>query len=217
MRHLNGHICPFCNGNNLLHYGAPAHDAASKTVCIVACQTCEAGWQWPLQRTEQQSVVAFENAYTEHGAGTYFDPLKRDAVAHCQCEFLVNICQTPGRQLDIGCGDGNFARHMARRGWDVTGLDPALLAPVTEDHAPGRLRLQPGSMADLPVQQCFDLITLMDVIEHVEKPDQLIAEAATRFSRTSPNTRINSRPLGIVIGNLCVAAKIGEAGAGWRS
>jgi len=182
MLEINGHVCPFCNGQDLLHYSVPAHDAASKTVSIVECRTCEAGWQWPLQRTEQQSVVEFENAYTEHGEGTYFDPLKRDAVAHCQCEFLVKIFQTPGRQLDIGCGDGNFARHMASRGWDVIGLDPALLSLVTEDHSPGQLRLQPGSMTDLPEQQFFDLITLMDVIEHVEKPNQLVAEAATRLA-----------------------------------
>lgn len=177
----NGDFCPFCNGSDIFSFTAAAHDAAPRMVNIIECRTCEAGWQWPLQRSEQQSVVEFENSYAEHEEGTYFDPLKREAVAACQREFIETKTSPPARLLDIGCGDGNFARHMARRGWDVTGLDPALRAAVTEEASPGRLRLLPGSIAALPKHQVFEVITLWDVIEHVENPDQIVAAAADRL------------------------------------
>lgn len=182
MLNLNAQSCPFCNGENLLHYSAPAHDAAPLMVNIIRCNDCEAGWQWPLQRTEQQSAVAFENAYSDQNEGSYFDPTKRDSVARCQCEFLESKFAKPGRLLDIGCGDGNFARLMADRGWDVIGLDPAILSSVIEQKSAGCLRLQPGSIADLNQYDFFDVVTLWDVVEHVEKPAQLIAEAATRVA-----------------------------------
>ncbi len=208
MLNLKGNSCPFCNGDNLLRYSAPAHDAAPRRVNIVECRTCQAGWQWPLQRTEQQSVVEFENAYTKHGVGTYFDPLKRESVADCQREFLETKIQIPGRLLDVGCGDGNFARHMAGRGWNVVGLDPAMLSEVTEDRSPGRLRLQPGSIADLPEHEAFDAITLWDVVEHVEKPAQLIAQATTRLA-----------PGGMLVvetGNYQSAGRIQSHGTWWN-
>jgi SAM-dependent methyltransferase len=177
MLNPNDRSCPFCNGVQLCRFLAAAHDAQNEQVNIVECRTCEAGWQWPLRRSEQQSAIVFENAYAEHNDGSYFDLTKRDAVANCQVDFILEKRAQPGRLLDIGCGDGNFARHMARRGWDVTGLDPALSQGLVENVDLGRLSLQGHAMAELPHDQLFDVITMWDVVEHVEKPDQLIQAA----------------------------------------
>lgn len=208
MLNLNGDLCPYCNGTSLLRYSAPAHDAAPLMVNIIKCEACDAAWQWPLQRTAQQSVIEFQDAYSSQHESSYFDPIKREAVAHCQCEFLASKFAKPSRLLDIGCGDGNFARAMAKRGWNVVGLDPAILAPVTEEATGGRLTLQPGSIANLREHEVFDLITLWDVIEHVEKPGQLITEAATRLT-----------PGGVLVvetGNYQSAGRVQSRGAWWN-
>lgn len=208
MLNLNDQSCPFCNGDKLLRYQAPAHDAQHEQVHIVACQSCQAGWQWPLRRSEQQSAVAFENAYAEHDEGSYFDQKKRQTVAACQLEFIHARCPHAGRLLDIGCGDASFARPMAQRGWDVVGLDPALTRSVTEEFAPGRLSLQCHSVAELPAAQLFDLITLWDVVEHVERPDELLQQAAAHLA-----------PSGILIaetGNYQSAQRILSQGRWWN-
>lgn len=182
MLNLDDYSCPFCKGNNLLRFSALAHDAESLTVNVIQCNDCEAGWQWPLQRTERQSAVEFENAYKNQNEGSYFDPEKRDSVADCQRKFLQTKFEKPGRLLDVGCGDGSFGRLMAHHGWDVVGLDPVILTAVTERTLTGCLRLRPGGMADLNNGDFFDVVTLWDVVEHVEKPSQIIAEAAMRVA-----------------------------------
>jgi SAM-dependent methyltransferase len=35
---------------------------------------------------------------------------------------------TPGRALDVGCGEGADAVWLARRGWEVTAIDPSAVA-----------------------------------------------------------------------------------------
>lgn len=206
--HLNNRTCPFCNGDKLLRYSAPAHDSRSNQVHIIECRHCQAGWQWPLQRTEQDSITEFEQAYAAHVDGTYFDQNTREAVANCQFEFLKTRVSHPGRLLDVGCGDGHFARYIAHRGWDVVGLDPVLVEEIVEETADGRLSLRGYGIDELPIEQFFDVITLWDVIEHVEKPDQLIAQAAARLA-----------PGGILIvetGNYQCAGRINSQGTWWN-
>lgn len=175
---LNDQRCPFCGGERLRRFRVPAHDLPSATVSIVECRRCDAGWQWPLQRSERESAGVFHEAYAEQTEGSYFEASRRAAVAACQREFLAQRLPRPGRLLDVGCGDGSFAREMAAAGWDVLGLDPALPAPIDEARPPGRVRLTNQPLDTLPADAPFDLVTLWDVVEHVERPDRLIADAA---------------------------------------
>lgn len=38
------------------------------------------------------------------------------------------LARPPGKALDVGCGSGSHAIEMARRGWQVTGIDAVPLA-----------------------------------------------------------------------------------------
>lgn len=199
--------CPFCGCNLLTRYHADAHDTdfpKLNQVAITQCTSCIAAWQWPLQRTPAESVVEFLGAYDAQAKESYFDPTKRASIAQLQREFVMAEVETTGRLLDVGCGDGCFARIMAEQGWDVTGLDPALRCSVEAKN----LRLIRGTFSELPAGERYDAITLWDVIEHVEDPLKLIIEA---YKWLAPN--------GVMIietGNFQSSGRITEAQAWWN-
>lgn len=169
--------CPFCGRDTLIHYKVKAHDTNDPEtirVAITQCTFCIAAWQWPLQRTQAESVVAFLGAYEAQAKESYFDPAKRASIAELQREFIVNFALT-GSLLEVGCGDGCFAKIMATHGWRVTGLDPALPSDTETE----TVRLICGTFSALPADEKFDLITLWDVVEHVENPLNLIVEASS--------------------------------------
>lgn len=166
--------CPFCLGSNLKRFLVNAHDAPSATVSIIECRQCEAAWQWPRGRTTNESTCIFDQAYIEKGEGTYFDPEKRLSVAQCHTDFVRSTIKiSNARLLDIGCGDGIFARQIASTGWSVIGVDPAIPEDIPQFPHENLclVRAYSASTAE------FDVVTLFDVIEHVEDPVDFLAYA----------------------------------------
>ncbi len=86
--------------------------------------------------------------------------------------------------LDIGCGGGVLSEALAVRGARVTGIDMAGQAiEVAKLHL-----LESGldidyrltTAEDLAAQhaQCFDVITCLEMLEHVPDPESIVAAAA---------------------------------------
>jgi len=89
------------------------------------------------------------------------------------------------RVLDIGCGGGFLSNHLAALGHRVTGLDtsPDALAIAARYDQTGKVHYQQGDALKLPFEDgSFDVVCAMDFLEHVENPDQAIAEAARVLS-----------------------------------
>jgi 2-polyprenyl-6-hydroxyphenyl methylase / 3-demethylubiquinone-9 3-methyltransferase len=91
--------------------------------------------------------------------------------------------QSPARLLDIGCGAGLAAEALARRGFDVLGLDAAGAAiEAGRAHAQGHdlsLAYRVGVAEDLLAEaERFPVITALEVIEHVPDPAAFLATLA---------------------------------------
>jgi len=95
------------------------------------------------------------------------------------------------RVLDIGCGGGLLSEALAQSGADVTAIDLAPeLVKVARLHA-----LESGAKVDYRVQAAedlaaeqpgsFDVVTCMEMLEHVPDPGAII-EAAKPDSSTGP-------------------------------
>ena len=96
-------------------------------------------------------------------------------------KFILNSVGKPIKSLkilDIGCGGGILCEPLARLGAEVTGMDEnekAIL--VAKDHAKKmnlKINYIHGNISDINFQKKFDVITCMEVLEHVESIELLI-------------------------------------------
>ena len=85
------------------------------------------------------------------------------------------------RALDVGCGAGLLCEPLARLGADVTGLDAAaenIAAAQIHAAASGlSIDYRTGSVEDL-ADATYDLVTSLEVIEHVTDPAGFVAGLA---------------------------------------
>ena len=87
----------------------------------------------------------------------------------------------PCSLLDIGCGAGFLSNDMAARGHRAVGIDaaPEALAVAARHDRTRTARYLPGDAQRLPFAAgTFDVVCAMDLLEHVDRPEQVIAEAA---------------------------------------
>lgn len=88
------------------------------------------------------------------------------------------------RVLDLGCGDGLFTHLFAQAGATVTGVDPEAVA-IEQAREQMRLHTYPAGpptlltgMGDaLPLAEgVVDVVTMLDVIEHLPNPVRVLRE-----------------------------------------
>ncbi|MBI4432245.1 MAG: methyltransferase domain-containing protein [Candidatus Omnitrophica bacterium] len=81
-----------------------------------------------------------------------------------------------GRILDIGCGPGFFLDEAKKKGWDVAGVDLSAWAKSYNRDNFG-IEVFQGSLeeAHFP-DRSFDVVVMMDVIEHLDDPKAILTE-----------------------------------------
>ena len=89
------------------------------------------------------------------------------------------------RVLDVGCGGGILAESMAALGADVTGIDmgaaPLEIARLhlLESGLKVEYRQMPAEQLATECPGEFDIVTCMEMLEHVPDPASVIAACAT--------------------------------------
>ena len=106
--------------------------------------------------------------------------------------------------LDVGCGAGLLCEPLARLGADVTGVDAApentAAAAIHAERSGLDIRYMAGELAAQDIGT-FDLVTAMEVIEHVADKQAFAAQLAARLADgglmvlSTPNRTVRSRAL----------------------
>ncbi len=113
-----------------------------------------------------------------------FRPLHQ--INPLRLEWISSLCPIKGKRvLDVGCGGGILAEAMAMGGAHVTGIDLATKAlRVAQLHAleaqTPNLQYQEISVEALAQEQAqnFDLVTCMEMLEHVPDPASVVRASA---------------------------------------
>ena len=179
---------------------------------------------WKAAMTGSSSIVADEVSQFGSQAGDWWDPDGSEAMLHKLNPVRLKYVRDQIDQhwqgdecsrhplaaktaLDVGCGAGLLAEPLARLGAKVTGLDAAApLIAVAREHARAsalEIDYRAGELAELDGQ--FDLITCMEVIEHVADPAAFVKQLAARLAPngllilSTPNATAWSRLLTITL------------------
>lgn len=203
----NDAACPACHSSQLARMSRVAHDGGhGERVSVLECQQCHLAWQYPLSRTPAQSVAYFADQYAAAQDQSYFDKDTRPGVAALQLKFVQSLRPHPTTLLDIGAGDGTFIDAAAQAGWTCLGSEPAASPEFHRTVTGGGSATLTRERAESLQGRRFDVVTLWDVIEHVERPVELLRMAASLLS--------DNGVLIVETGNYCSADRL-EGGNSW--
>ena len=170
------------------------------------------------------SIVASEAAHFGAMAGDWWDPDGASAMLHklnpvrlayirdqIDQHWALDECQLrplEGKSaLDVGCGAGLLAEPFARLGARVTAIDAAPeLIEAAKVHAEGSgLAIDYRCVAVERLEGRFDLVTALEVIEHVADPAAFVRALGRRLAPgglmilSTPNRTAWSRLLTITL------------------
>lgn len=134
--------------------------------------------------------------YQCRSCGFLFCPRVQDVLRHYQAmddpqyeqtrpertlqaaQLLKYLCihKPGGSLLDVGAGSGIFVEVAASHGFEAVGVEPSgHLAGIAREHD---LPVLQGVLSEQSFDHGFDVVSLVDVIEHVEQPGEFLREAA---------------------------------------
>lgn len=168
--------CPLCGAD-------AAEDLAEEwTLVLARCRSC--GMEFVRRRIRDSE--ANYRPDPEHLLRKYA-PVLSGEVEHNREPLYGELLRRlepyrgRGRLLDVGPFMGFFVRRAAREGWDVEGVDQSpTIAQIVREHIGVEVRL--GYLEELGLEDEFDVVTFLDVLEHVRNPVEVL-DAARRALR----------------------------------
>jgi 2-polyprenyl-3-methyl-5-hydroxy-6-metoxy-1,4-benzoquinol methylase len=161
--------CPLCGTAEVRHV------ATESTLQINQCLECELAYVSPRIREPEKNYW-----FEEEVALSKYDRLLSDPSKHPRDrnyrEYLswLKAVKPTGRLLDVGTHLGWFLNVLQTGPWQTQGIEPS---PTASKIARERLGLdvRTGYLeADTFPPASFDIVTLIDVMEHVTHPVELL-------------------------------------------
>ncbi len=138
-----------------------------------SCTNCRFVFAKPLNNPNLINTINdFEPAYLSYLGDQQHDKKNHEALIK---KISKHADMPSARILDIGCGSGKFVQYLRSKGYDAYGLEPstALYDTYLASHDHCYNSDVQSFRAAHPAER-FSIITITDVLEHVDDPNAFI-------------------------------------------
>jgi 2-polyprenyl-3-methyl-5-hydroxy-6-metoxy-1,4-benzoquinol methylase len=171
--------CPVCGGNkskklfSVLHNQSTVLEllqlnTANKAVDIIVCEICSHRYMSPVINQELiNRYYSVLNSEYYHNSKNNNQTHNHNFKEYQQYGKIIKSLKNTGKVLEIGCGNGYLLKTLEALGYDCNGVEPS---PMASNYAKNKLGLNVENKFLSESSFCtqkFDVIILMDVVEHI--------------------------------------------------
>ena len=140
------------------------------------CSQCGCLWAQDLRSDDAVLTRAYQNLVNDYFEAPPDEQRYKDFYRWL--ERLIEEHASGNEVLDVGCGDGLFLASMSPR-WSKQGVEPS--SAGAELARKKNLKVFCGTLGDLPNGCRVDLLSALDVIEHVAEPHAFLETLKTKL------------------------------------
>ncbi|MGD0768941.1 MAG: class I SAM-dependent methyltransferase [Tepidisphaeraceae bacterium] len=149
--------------NKPTYFGSAPIDLSELTIRLLKCPDCE--FQFTHPRIPPERLLVLYSQIEAHHWGIEVDSYERqyDIIGAMLARYAIGR-----RILDVGCFTGSLLKYLGPE-WDRNGVEPSVAAAQITRRT-GATVLG-ATLEDIPPRTPpFDVITAIDVIEHISEP-----------------------------------------------
>lgn len=164
--------CPLC-GNNA--FKTVDHD---RGLSIVKCEGCDLLYTNPRAKNAEMNYFGEAEAFYSEARLIFSGKKSHHRDRNYEYEIKkIQQLKPGGRLLDVGTNMGFFLRKAREAGFETEGVEPSpSLSKIARDHWNLNIHTAFLDDANLPAES-YDVITLIDVFEHVTQPKEMLNTA----------------------------------------
>ncbi len=165
------HQCPVCGNETFSPFlNCVDYLISQKTFSIQQCTKCRFRLTNPRPDSSEIGSYYESDQYISHNDkdGGIISSVYRGVRSYTlrqKLQLINRLNNGPGWLLDVGCGTGAFLEACQKGGWTVAGMEPD---PDARSASEKKINgVVAPSLANVPTDKPFDVITLWHVLEHI--------------------------------------------------
>ena len=131
-----------------------------------------------------------------------------ELLGQYQAVSVLENCREKGKLLDLACGDGFITQILSKHFLSVVGVDASGTHLAKAKSKCPDVRFIESLIEDLEVDEKFDCVTMLNVLEHVIDPCLTLKKAASHLDDDGilivhvPNSQAVNRKIAVLMGTL---------------